>query len=98
MSLTVKGQTDACSYVYSAMGSYSMFPGIDVVSRSKRKHTTKLTCCYKPKISWEAWSAFDHTRRQTGHNYNFPETRLQFFHGFLFDGKFLPEKWKTVGL
>ena len=85
-------------YVYSAMGSCSMFPGIDVVLRSKRKHTTELTCFYKPEISWKAWSAPDHAHQKTGRNYNFLETQLQFFPGLLFDGKFLPEKWKTVGL
>lgn len=85
-------------YVYSAMGSYSMFPGIDVVLCSKCKHTAELTCFYKPEILWEAWSASDHAHRKTGRNYNFLETQLQFFPGFLFDGQFLPQKWKTVEL
>ena len=64
MSLTVKGKSVLnMSNVYSAIGSYSV-PGIDVVSRTKRKHMGKLTCDYKPGISCEAWSAPDDARWQ----------------------------------
>jgi hypothetical protein len=92
MSLTVKGQTDAYLLMSTVPLVLNSLAGIAVGSHSKRKHTGELTCCYKPGISWEAWSALDNALRKTGHNYNFSETRLQFFQGFLFDGKSLPKK------
>ena len=98
MSLTVKRQTDAYLLCLQCHGFLLNVPRYRcrVVQQMQTHSRTHLFLQTGNLV--ESLVRSDHAHRKTGRNYNFLETQLQFFPGFLFDGKFLPEKWKTVGL